>query len=130
MKINDIVRIFKKPGGMNADVVGQVGYIEEIQEGYAMFQGLTLDGRSSGSGGIPVVCLVLETSKEWKNAYDVYTAKINKNIKNAETISSCVNEMLEEIGKKYNLTGQQIWDIKQEVDEKKEMILSQLQYEV
>jgi len=68
MKKGDLVRIAKQPPDLLPQVVGEVGFIEEVLEGYASFQGLKTTGDRSGCGSVPLDCLVPETSSGWIEA--------------------------------------------------------------
>lgn len=123
MKENDIVRIITQPPNQMVDLVDEVGFIEEINNGTAVIQALNIDGSLSGCGAIPLECLAVESDSKWQEAYNLYQKKFAQNISIGETNQKDIDNLLNEVGKKYNLTGDQIWKIYSEVKEKKEQIL-------
>lgn len=123
MKINDIVRIASQPDNQTCSLVNTVGFIEELDEKTAIIQALNVDGTSSGGGSVPINCLKKEEGEEWKQAFKLYNKRIEHNVDIMKTNLENVDKILEEIGKKYNLTGKQVFDIANEFSKRKEEIL-------
>ncbi len=77
--VGDIVRIVKQPASQIAHIVGEVGWISEILEGWANFEGLTMEGTRSGCGSMPLDCLALEPEPLWhaaKAKFDKYMEQL------------------------------------------------------
>ena len=69
--IGDIVRVVRQPDDMLPHIVGEVGYIDQMNDTHAGFNGLKLDGSMSGCGGVKLDCLELETSPHWRKAKEI-----------------------------------------------------------
>jgi len=85
MREGDVVRVVKpRPvtGGVFIDILGDVGWIEEVMDvdgvPWAQIQTLHLDGSPSGCGGIPLDCLALETAPQWREAKDKRDARFER----------------------------------------------------
>ncbi len=87
MKQGDVVRVVKpmpRRGGVFIDILGEVAWIEEIQdiEGvpWAQIRTLRLDAGCGGCGGVPLDCLALETAPEWLAAKARRDASFEKSL--------------------------------------------------
>ncbi len=74
MKINDVIKVAIQPRNQSTSLSGERGYIEEISGDFATIQTLSVTGRGTGCGTVPLNCLELETSQIWRDAKTLYDA--------------------------------------------------------
>ena len=129
MKENDIVRIIDKPSNqwMNG-LVGKVCFIEEIEGDMAIVCSFEPDGRTTGTGSVPLSCLAIETSKEYADGFLLYESRLNTNVLIMEGNIKRIEDLSKSIGEKYGLTGKQVIEIYDEYGSKRESALHPLNY--
>jgi hypothetical protein len=85
LAVNDIVRVTRQPKDMLSHILGEVGYITEIQDlgergVWANIQTMRPDGRRGGGGGVPLDCLALEPGADWKRARELIEAEYARDL--------------------------------------------------
>jgi hypothetical protein len=127
--VGDLVKVVKQPHNQHVHLVGEVGFIDEIEdckEGdvpYAQIQTLRLvrpsfaGGHSSpgGCGSVPLDCLEPETQQCWIEAKQKYDEHIEKVRAEGIAFSRHVNEGIAKIAEKHGLSVEQVEAISAEV---------------
>jgi hypothetical protein len=86
MKINDLVKVIRRPEACLVDVVGEYAFVETVYSGanagYVNIQTLKADGSMGGYGGYRIDCLQLMNddpeAQRRKKAYDDRCNEIQK----------------------------------------------------
>lgn len=115
MKIGDLVVVAQQPPNLLPKIVGGVGYIQGLLDGYAQIQTISLSGEYSGTGSVPEFCLKPEGRQEWieaKRKHDEYKAKSRAE---AKAHSDRVHRKEEELASRFGLSVSDVRTIVREV---------------
>lgn len=107
-KLQDIVKVVYQPyhhKQSHGDLVGQVGYIEEINadSSRALFQVLTKDGKLGVAAWLPVQCFVIEDNPVWKRAYSLYRDWFTSVTCEAQNRQNTFNKKLTDIANQFSI---------------------------
>ena len=111
----DIVRIVKQPPGALPYVQGEVGFIDEIRDSYAMVETIRADGSRGGGGGVPFDCLAHEPGEVWKQAKNKVDAEKACFLAGAEARTARWQALLEKVAQKHSVTVEAVKEIYKEL---------------
>ena len=89
-------------------IVGEVGYIDELNETHAGFNGLKIDGSISGCGGVKLDCLELETSPHWKKAKELRDAEAERSFAEGMARTERYHARMAELSAKYGISVENV----------------------
>lgn len=115
MNIGDVCRVIIQPKNLLPKIVGEVGFISEIKDDYALFDALKLDGSTSGAGAVPLNCLQKVNDVEWLNAKAIRDEKFDKLFKEGMKRTRHYQVLLKEVAAKHSITTKQVEEIYQEL---------------
>lgn len=104
MKAGDIVKVVKQPSNQFADIVGEVGFIEEIAGDLAQITTFESDGRCGGSGSVPLRCLRPETGARWREAKRKFDDDLEQYARRIEDYDRRFKAHLAVVAKNYGVT--------------------------
>lgn len=122
MKVNDVVKVRAMPDRdkiKGGHMVGRIGYIEQISpDGQrALVQRFTLEGRpASGMAWIPMTCLTAVTDSSWIAAQIDCRRYMEQVAREQREREQRFKEQLEDLGRKYGMTVDQLIEIAQAVN--------------
>lgn len=117
----DLVHVVKQPQNQHVHLVGEVGFIEEIEdckEGdipYAQIQTLRLDSFLGGVGAVPLNCLEPEHGQCWIDAKIKHDEHITNVRAEGEAFRRHVNDGIVKIAEKHGLSVEEVEAISSEV---------------
>lgn len=123
MQVDDIVRVVKQPPNQIAKLVGEVGFVNEIdstgkfaREEWIDFVALKLNGDMSGCGAMPSDCLALEPAPEWAEAKRKYDAMRERMFAESQAFNERFKASIAEIAERHELTPELVRQIHEEVE--------------
>lgn len=117
MQTGDVVCVVQQPANLLPQIVGDVGYVEQVKGDYAQIQTLHLDGSLAGTGSVPIACLAPENRQEWVQAKTLHDAEKRRLRKEGQTFSDRVNAKRAELADRYGITVDAVSTILQEIHE-------------
>jgi len=112
----DMVRIVRQPPNQWAQVVGEVGFVDEVLfEPYVQVQCLRIGGARSGCGGVPDDCLEAVTDPLWIAAKEAYQKEIERNIEESRKFAERVDARIEAIAARHGVTPETAEAIHREI---------------
>jgi len=122
MQVGDIVRVVKQPPNQIAHIVGEVGFVNQIdstgkfgREEWIDFMALKLNGELSGCGAVPGDCVELETSPEWAEAKVKYDRLREQSLEESRAYNERFKAGVAEIAERHGLTPEVVRQIHEEV---------------
>ena len=111
LQVGDIVRISRQPHDLLVQVVGEVGYIEEIKGEHSVFVGLRRQGGLSGSGTVPLSCLDPEPDPLWPPLKAQHEAHVETLVAESRAFNQRLHEKEVELGTRYGIAPEAVQDI-------------------
>ena len=115
MKVGDIVRVWKQPRDLPAQIIGNVGFIEEMVVDRARLQCFRRDGSISGGGCIPIECLALEESPKWLEGKRLFDDRMRKSQNASERFSERLYAKEVELANRFGITSKDVNVIHSEI---------------
>lgn len=103
-QIGDLVRILKQPPDLLVHKVNEVGIIQAIYILNTQILTIDLFGSVTGSGPVPVDCLVPETRPQWIQAKQIYDSQAAELQTEAQARTTRIQAGLEAIAAKHGLS--------------------------
>ncbi len=118
MKEQDIVRVIKQPKNQIVQLIGEVGFITELNDKYpehANIETLKLNDDCGGCGTVPLDCLEIVDDPKWIEAKKKSDEKKAKSLAESIAYSDRYKKRIANIAKKFGLSVKTIRDIQQEL---------------
>ena len=111
MKARDLVRVARQPADLKIRILGEVGYISEIRDGWVLITLLHEDGSLKGCGGVPLDCLDPVTDPAWLAVMAKYDAKLAAQIKASNDFLAKIDAKALELATLHGITPEAVLQI-------------------
>lgn len=106
--IGDLVRVARQPDDMLPRIVGEVGYIDALNETHASFNSIKLDGSMSGCGSVKLDCLEHESSPHWVKARELRKAEAERSYAESMARTERYHARITELSAKYGISVENV----------------------
>ena len=108
MKIGDICQVISQPKTLNVCILGEFGFINDMNGDYASVETLRIDGSVKGCGSVPIVCLKKVEDPAWLKAKELHDEHYNKILQEGLDRSRRWQAKLEEVAEKNSLSKEKV----------------------